>query len=296
MPVDSSRTEIAYGSSTTLLQRSMPLYLEYDLSRMVSQVRVTFPRHLGGVSAHLALPGIGGALKLRIEEADESGLQAVLMGLDVTLGRVALPLGRDHEATSIFNLVKLQLAEDRPHPVARVDHKTGQMGTLEAVIEAKSPNLLAAAVGGSRLALSLTEKLNLSDLSLHGSGVGAIESGLLKGGIFTFSHSKPPPTPPPTPTPTPTPPPPPPPAAPTTYCVYTVIRGFQGLTPPLGVGDVLCANCPPSGTCPGSDASDFEARVTDAAGRISTGSLRRVGGRSCGGCPDDGKTGYTIVL
>lgn len=287
------KTENVHVSGRTLLQAKMPLDLEYDLSRMISRVRLTLPAHLGGASSHLPLPGIGGVLKLRIEEADEGGFQAVLMRLEVTLGRVALPLGGGRESSGVFNLVRLQLA-DGPLPVAKVDHETGQIGALDAVLEAKAPNILAAAMGGSRLSLSLTEKLDLRDLSLHGSGVGAIESGLLKGGIFTFSHTKPPPTPP-TPTPTPEPPPPPPPPA-TTYCVYVVARGFHGLTPPLGTGDTLCANCPPGGTCPGTDASDFTITVTDAAGTTSEGMVRRIGGAACGGCPEEGKTGYTIVM
>lgn len=60
----SSKTESTHTRGGTLLQTQMPLDLEYDLSRMVSQVRLTLPPHLGGVSTRLGLPGIGGVLKL----------------------------------------------------------------------------------------------------------------------------------------------------------------------------------------------------------------------------------------
>lgn len=272
--------QASQGSRIPLRSR-LPLQLTYDLSRMQSKVRITLPQRFGGVSANLPLPGIGGTMALNVHEGTCSSFQVTLTTLDVSLGRIALP----GKGGAPLRMVKLQLANDAPLPMAAIDTETGEVKTLEAVLEALSPRLLAKGIGGTRLRLSLTERLDLGNLSLHGSGVGAIEGGMLKGGIFTFSHTKPPPPPPQ---------PPPPPA--TTWCLYNVIRGFPGLG--LGTGDLLCVDCPPSGACPGSDSSDFTAAIVQTApgGRQAEGMLRReIGRAACGACPPEGKKGYRFV-
>ena len=257
-------------SSYVRLLASLPLDLTYDLSRMESQVHVTLPPALGGVSANLRLAGIiSGSMRIRIQELEGGGLRAVLTGLEVSVGRIRLPLGGP---LRLFHLVTLALEEASP---AAVDPSTGQFEPLTAVLRVRSPHILARAMGGTRLSLSLTERLGLADWSLHGSGVGRIDGGFLKGTIFTFSHAKPPP------------PPPPPPK----YCVYQVVGHSSGQFP-----DIICVTCPGTGRCQGDDQTAFNATVRDPSGATHSVQLKNQhGDHLCHDCPSDESKGYTII-
>ena len=260
----------------------LPVELQYDLSEMEGSFEVSFPKRLGGFSISRSHKGINGSLVLRIEESAEPGKLAVsLLKLDVAVGHIELPVPLGGQKRVSLEMVSLGLhASDGGVPTGLVDVHTGALTPLEVALEVKSPSALRSLGGPALVRLTLNERIEKATGRLIGSGRGVIAGGILTGATLLFAHIKPPPIPIP-------------PA--TTFCVYIVVRGFHGLAPPMGPGDIICVDCPPSGVCPGPGGIDFTISIRDAAGTEAEGMVRNQAGAACGVCPAGGMKGYTFV-
>ena len=196
-----TKVEVSQNITTQHLgNRKLPFSVDYDLAHMEGSAKITFPKRLGGASVTREHKGISGSMALRFEESETPGVVSVtLEQLEVTVGQIRLPIG--HGRSKSVNMVNLRLvAPEGRFPEGSIDRESGEMSPLEVSLEADGLlglDPLRLASGRTIVTLKLSEKFDLQNGSLIGTGVGAIVGGLLAGTIMTFAHKKKPPPPPP---------------------------------------------------------------------------------------------------